>query len=343
VTVPCAADIAAAAARLPRHLRDTPCLEAPWLSRGERGPVWLKLETQQPTHSFKVRGAMNAVASLSEHGEAPRLVTASAGNHGAALAWAARQRGVPLVVFTPRAAPAAKLARIAGAGADLRAVAADYDEAERLALACARETGARFVSPYNDPLVIAGAGTIGLEIAAQVPTVGEVIVPLGGGGLLSGVALALRAARPVCRLTGAEAAASPAFSKALAAGAITAFEVAPTLADGLAGNLEPGSLTFDIVRTSVDRIVTIGEAALRRAVRQLLEFEHIVAEGAGAIGVAALADEVDRDGVPEPGFGPGIHDTEIRPGRISDSVAGDTVVVVSGANIDLAVLREILG
>ena len=319
--VPAAADVRAALARLPRRLLWSPCVEAPWLAREGRGMVWLKLETLQPTHSFKVRGAMNAVAGVLEGGEAPRLVTASAGNHGAALAWAARQRGVPLVVFTPRGAPAAKLARVSGEGADLRAVAADYDEAERLALAFARETGARYVSPYNDPLVIAGAGTIGLEIAEQVPDASEVVVPLGGGGLLSGIAIALRDVRPGCRLVGAEAGASPAFTTALAANAITPFEVGATLADGLAGNLEPGSVTFDLVSALVDRVVTVDEPALRCAVLRLLEFEHVVAEGAGAIGVAAF--EAGRR-----------HDA-------ADAPDGDTVIVVSGANIDSAVLREI--
>lgn len=319
MTLPDATDVRQAQSRLPHHLQDTPCLEAPWLSPDGVRRVWLKLETLQPTHSFKVRGAMNAVAALFADGDTPRLVTASAGNHGAALSWAAAQRGVPLVVFTPRGAPAAKLERIAAAGADLRAVAADYDEAERLAIAWARETGARYVSPYNDPLVIAGAGTIGLEIAAQVSAVTEVIVPLGGGGLLAGVALALRAAAPSTRIVGAEATASPAFTTALRANAITPFEVGPTLADGLAGNLEPGSITFDLARELVTAVVTVDEPSLRRAMRRLLEIEHVVAEGAGAIGVAAF-----ESGAAGPGSGP-----------------GDTVIVVSGANVDVSVLREV--
>ena len=314
-------DVRAAAARLPAALRDTPCLEAAWLRRPGGGTVWLKVETLQPTHSFKVRGAMNAVLALPGQGQSARLVTASAGNHGAALAWAARQRGVRLTVFTPHNAPATKLAKISGAGVDLRPVAADYDEAERLALAFARDHGARYVSPYNDPLVIAGAGTIGLEIASQVPGVTEVIVPVGGGGLLAGVALAMRDAGARCRVTGAEAAASPAFTTALAAGAITRFDVRPTLADGLAGNLEPGSITFDLVREHVDRVVTVDEASLRTAVQQLLEHEHVVSEGAGAIGVAAFR---------------GQH-------AAADPAGGDTVIVVSGANIDLALLRELVG
>jgi threonine dehydratase len=332
VTSPGLADIRAAAERLPASLRETPCVEATWLRGEGDGRVWLKVETLQPTHSFKVRGAMNAVVALLEEAESPRLVTASAGNHGAALAWAARRHHVPLVVFTPRNAPASKRARIAGEGAELRATADDYDEAERLALAFARDTGARYVSPYNDPLVIAGAGTIGLEVAAQVPGAAQVLVPLGGGGLLSGIAIAIRGLLPGCRLIGAEAGASPAFTTALTAGAITPFEVGPTLADGLAGNLEPGSLTFDIVRKTVDRIVTVGEAPIRTAVRDLLEHEHLVAEAAGAIAVAAFEQQVAA--------GLGAHPPD---GRTAQSENGsDTVIVVSGANIDLAVLLDVV-
>lgn len=318
------ADVRAAAGRLPSSLRDTPCLEAPWLRVEGGGRVWLKVETLQPTHSFKVRGAMNAVASLAAERGDLRLVTASAGNHGAALAWAAGRHGVPLVVFTPRDAPSSKRARIAAEGAELRAIAADYDEAERLALEFAQDTHARYVSPYNDPLVIAGAGTIGLEIAAQVPAADTVFVPLGGGGLLSGIAVAVRGLRSGCRLIGAEASASPAFTTALGAGAITPFDVGPTLADGLAGNLEPASLTFDIVRENVESIATVDEAPLRRAVRDLLDHEHLVAEGAGAIALAAFEQEVASRHAARP------------------RAAGDTVIVISGANIDRSTLLGIL-
>ena len=318
---PTLADVRAAAARMPAEVQGTPCVEAPWLSSGRGHTVWLKVECLQPTHSFKVRGAANAVAAIVEQQAAPALVTASAGNHGAALAWACRRHRLPLVVFTPRSAPAAKLAAIEESGADLRSIAADYDEAERLALAWSREHESRYVSPYNDPLVVSGAGTVGLEIAAQVPDANEVLVPLGGGGLLSGIALAMRGTRPRCRLVGVEAQASPAFTTALARGSITTVEVGASLADGLVGNLEPGSITFDIVRELVDDVRLASERGIRRAVTELLQFQHLVAEGAGAIGVAALLDE---------------------RARATHNESHTTVVVVTGANVDLDVLRALV-
>ena len=173
------------------------------------------------------------------------------------------------------------------------------------------------MSPYNDPLVVSGAGTIGLEIATQVPDANEVVVPLGGGGLLSGLALAMRGTRPRCRLLGVEAEASPAFTTALARGAITAVDVGASLADGLVGNLEPGSITFDLVRELVDEVRLASERAIRRAVTELLQFQHLVVEGAGAIGVAAVLDE---------------------RARADHGDTHSTVVVVTGANIDVDVL-----
>lgn len=315
---PAGSDVRAAAARLPNDVRHTPCVHSEWLSAIAGVPVWLKLEVIQPTRSFKVRGAANAVSVLGSTGSAGPLVTASAGNHGAALAWAARRAGLPVVVFAPRDAPAAKLARVASCGADLRATARDYDEAERLALAFASEQAAVFVSPYDDPLVIAGAGTIGLEIVEALPDVKEIVVPLGGGGLLSGIALAVRDAGSGCRLTGAEPGPSPAFTTALANGRVTPITVGATIADGLAGNLAPEALTFDLVRTLVDEVTTVDEPTLRRTVAALLEREQLVAEGAGAIGVAALLSRTTR-----PRQGP-------------------VVVVVSGANIDVTQIRELI-
>ena len=318
MTRPTPSDVRAAAEALPTVVRDTPCIPSSWLSSVAGRDVWLKLETLQPTHSFKVRGAIHAVNVLLARSGAGRLVTASAGNHGAALAWAATRRHVPLTVFTPSGAPAAKLRRISSYGVDLRPVARDYDEAERLALEEARTSGATYVSPYNDPFVLAGASTVGLEVLAQVPRVDEVVVPLGGGGLLSGIALALEPERRRCRLVGAEPAASPAFTTARRHGRITPIEVGATLADGLAGNIEPGSITFPIVRDLVDQVVTVDEKLLRRAIKALAGDEHLIAEGAGAIGAAAVLGGLTRPG------------------------AKCTVVVLTGSNIDLATLVPML-
>lgn len=309
-------DLAGARAALPAALRDTPCVRSDWLSSLARHDVWLKLETLQPTHSFKVRGAWNALRRVPAG--AAGVVTASAGNHGSALAWAASQRGIPLTVFTPRDAPRAKLARISALGAELRAEADGYDDAEARARAFAIARGLPFVSPYNDADVIAGAATIGLEILAQVPQADEVALPLGGGGLASGVALAFAGVASRPRVVAAEPDVSPAFTTAIAAGRIVPIVVGETIADGLAGNLEAGSLTFDLVRQHVDRVVRIPEDRLRWAVATLAREEHLVCEGAAAAAVAAVAD----------GAGP--------------ATARCTVIVLSGSNIDERRLCELL-
>ena len=281
--------------------------------------VRLKLETLQPTFSFKIRGAFNAVLRLTEDpgGRSRPLVTASAGNHGRALAHACRTAGLPLTVYASAHAPRVKLEAIRAEGARLT-LCADYDEAERRAKAHATSGGATFISPYAHPDVIAGAGTIGLEIAEDFPAVDLIVVPVGGGGLISGVALAARTVAPQASVAGVEAEASSPFTAGLAAGQIVTVDVKPTLADGLAGNLDPDTPTFEIVRAAVDRIVRVSEAELAAALAGVVRHERLVAEGAGAAGVAALLS-----------------------GRIP--VAGRRIaVVLSGANIDDTVLADAL-
>jgi threonine dehydratase len=311
-------DIVNAAHRLSGRVRRTPLVEASPRLAGS-GRVALKLESLQETGSFKLRGALNAVAARAEREAArgagrPKLVTASAGNHGQALALACRRLGLDVVVFTSTTAPLTKRDAIARYGADLRAEAADYDETETLAHRFARETGAIFVSPYNDPAVIAGAGTVALEVLDYQPDIDTFVVPVGGGGLLSGVAIAVRALAPSARIIGVEPAHNPAFTSALAAGRTVPIVPQPTVADGLSGNMEPGSITFDIVRALVDEVVTVDETALVAAMRHLLVDEHLVAEGAGAAGVAALLS-----------------------GKVKAS-GRSVAVIVSGANVDANVL-----
>lgn len=318
MSIPTPIDVYAARRRIADTAVRTPLLRSERLAELVGAETWLKLECVQVTRSFKIRGALNAVRQLVEQapaGAAPMVVvTASAGNHGLALAMAARRAGIRAVVFAPRQAPRAKLEAIRREHADLQAVADDYDHAERLALAFARERGATYVSPYNDPAVIAGAGTTAVEVLEQQPAADAVIVPTGGGGLLSGVAIAARAIAPDIRVIGVEAAHNPAFTLALARGAITPFDARPTLADGLGGNLEAGSITFEIARRLVDTVVTVSEAEIARAMRFLLETEHLVVEGAGAVGVAAVL------------------------ARKVDGALRVPVVLVTGANVDLATL-----
>lgn len=312
--MPMSVDVRAAAARIDGHAARTPLRRSAWLSTVTGADVFLKLETLQPTFSYKIRGALNAVLRLVEAGERPPLVTASAGNHGRALAHAARDAGLPLTVYAPAGAPATKLDAIRQLGADLR-LCDDYDEAEARAKGHGAAGGALFISPYSHPDVIAGAGTVGLEILEQHPGIDTVVVPIGGGGLISGIAIACGSAAEVL---GVEVEASSPFTHSLAAGRIVQIEVGPTLADGLAGNLDPDTVTFDIVGQRVRRIVRVSEPALEDAIHGIAREERLIAEGAGATGVAALLEGGAVD-------------------------AGQQVaVILSGANIDITTLAAIL-
>lgn len=305
-------DIRAAAARIDGRVLRTPVRHSGWLSSQTGADVYLKLEVVQPTSSYKIRGAFNATLLVSERsgagGDAPRLVTASAGNHGRALAHAARALGLPLTVFIAANAPRAKVDAIRAAGAGVRECR-DYDEAERQSKAHAAAGGGLYISPYSHPDVIAGAGTIALELLQDLPSLDAVIVPVGGGGLIGGVAIAVKALSPSTRVIGVEAAASCPFTKSLAAGRLVTIDVGPSLADGLTGNLDPDTITLDIVRDLVDQIVTVDESLLHRALAGVLTTEHLVIEGAAAAGPAAILG-----------------------GRVE--LTGNVAVVLTGANID---------
>jgi threonine dehydratase len=282
--------------------------------------VWLKLESLQLSNSFKSRGAFNAVIARLERGQAaPRqLVTASAGNHGRGLAAAADTFHLPLTVFTPADAPRTKLAAIERHGATLRAEAPDYDEAERRAKAFAAETGAEFISPYNDPDVIAGAATVALEVFEDAPETDLLLVPIGGGGLISGMAIVAKAIAPPCHVVGIEVEVSCAFQTSVRAGRLVEIVPGPSLADGLGGNPDPDTITFALIQQYVDRIETVSEADLAAAITGLVAHEHVVAEGAGAAATAALV------------------------GRRMDVRGRRVAIVVSGSNIDQARLAAVL-
>jgi threonine dehydratase len=281
--------------------------------------VFLKLETLQPTFSYKIRGALNAALRLAEeHGaNAPPLVTASAGNHGRALAHAARATGLRLTVYVPAGAPHTKLNAIRNTGAEVK-TCRDYDEAELRAKEHGATTGALFVSPYADADVIAGAGTVGLEILEERPDVDLIVVPVGGGGLISGVSTVAKGISDRTSVVGVEAAASCAFTRSLAAGRIVPIDVGPTLADGLAGNLDRETVTFDIVRRLVSGMVVVSEADIRAAIRGVLLEERLVAEGAAAAAVGAVLSKQI------PGHGRRM------------------AIVLSGGNIDPETLKSVL-
>ena len=288
--LPTVTDVYEARRRLGSRIARTPLLPSSWLSSIADGEVHLKIESMNLTNSFKIRGALNAALRLSEgiDTEPPMVVAASAGNHGRALALAAEQLGMACVIFTPKTAPEAKQAAIRRHGAILHSDAEDYDEAEHRAKEFAEKEAATYVSPYNDRDVIAGAGTIGLEIVETLPSVDVVVVPLGGGGLASGVGLALKAAAPRATLVGVEVEASSPFTLSLEAGRITEITPRPSLADGLVGNLEPGTITFPLVRDVVDHVVTVSEDELARAMKGLATEERLIVEGAGAAATAAI-------------------------------------------------------
>jgi threonine dehydratase len=274
----------------------------------------LKHESTQLTNSFKIRGALNALGRIGEqgpgHGTA-RIVTASAGNHGLGVAVGAAALGMHATVFTSRNAPRSKLDAIRASGAELLATAVDYDDAERKAKAFAQAENAVYLSPYNDFDVIAGAGTIGVEILEDFPDVRQIVVPIGGGGLVSGVALAAKAVDAGIRIVGVEVEASHPFRTSLAAGRITTIDVKPTLADGLAGNPDPDTITFDIIREHVDELALVSEDDLAAAMKALAGHERLIVEGAGAAGVAAVLG-----------------------GRLQNT-ADPTAIVISGGNVDL--------
>ena len=296
----------------------SPMLKSAWLSAHANADVWLKLESVQPGGSFKIRGALNALMVLhAEHPDVTTVVTASAGNHGTAMAIAARELGIRLRVHLPVTAPEAKRLTLLAQGAEL-IEAPDYDAAETAARADADAGGAPYISPYNHPDVIAGAGTVALEMLEDEPSLSAIIVPLGGGGLLAGAALVARGRTRPVRVIGAEAEASPVFTTALAAGGITTVAVSATLADGLAGNLEPGSRTFALVRDLVDAVALVAESSIETAMRNLVYRERLVAEGAGATAVAALL----QGGL--------------------DLGDGPIGVMVTGRNVDASVLKRIL-
>ncbi len=281
-------------------------------------PVWLKLECWQPTGSFKVRGALHHLRSIPEGERARGVVAASAGNHALGLAWAAEVLGggIPVTLFLPENAPAAKVEKLRTFPVQLRQVGATYEDAQDEALRVAKETGARYVHAFEDPLTAAGQGTVGLEILEQLPQVERIVVPVGGGGLISAMAVAVKAKAPHVRIVAVQAEASPSLPESLRLGKpLLRYPAGPTLADGVSGGI--GEIVFRH-RHLLDEVVVVPEPVLEEAIVALLTEDQVVAEGAGALGVGAL-----------------------RCGRL-DPEGGRTVAVITGGNIDAVHLRRLL-
>lgn len=286
---PALAAVDAAAGRIAPYVRRTPLERSAWLSREHGAEVALKLECWQPTGSFKLRGAMAALTALDPEARARGVLAVSAGNHGQALAWGAAALGVPATIVVPTSASRTKVEAMRAYPVELIEAGEDYDAAERFARALAAERGRPFVSPYNDAEVVAGQATIARELLEQDPALDAIVVPCGGGGVLAGVALAAKALAPRLRVWGAEPAASPTMRAALDAGGLVAIAEEATIADGLAGNVEPGSITYPLIARWVDDLVTVPEAGIRAAMRGAAAHDHLILEGSAAVALAALA------------------------------------------------------
>ena len=269
-TGPTLAEIEAARRRLQGVARVTPVYGSETFSRLTGREVVLKAENLQRTGSFKIRGAVNRIAALSDDERAAGVVAASAGNHGQAVAWAAREAGIPARIYVPQDAPMAKVEACRNYAADTEMMGTSFEDALGAALSYADETGATFIHPYEDEIVIAGQGTIGLELAEQVPNAETVLIPIGGGGLSSGIARALREVDGARRIVGVEATRD-----------------GYTIADGIAVKA-PGELTSRILDDVLDDIVKVSDEEISEAIVLLLERAKLVVEGAGAVGVAAL-------------------------------------------------------
>jgi threonine dehydratase len=299
--------VLAARQRIAELVVRTPLERSDWLSERAGHDVYLKLECWQRTRSFKLRGAANAVLSLPTAARQGGLVTASAGNHGMAVALAARETRTPVRVFVPADAPETKKLRIRTYGAALDESATDYDAAERAAVAWAREHGATFIHPCSDRAVVCGQGTVALEIVDTLPAVRSVVVPVGGGGLIAGVGTVLKATHAAIRVIGVQSTETRAMYEALLAGYVVETPLTPTLADGLAGGVDEAS--YRRVRDIVDELRLVPEAEIAPAIHELFVRDGVLVEGSAAVAVAAItAGEMMLD--------------------------GPTVLVLTGGNID---------
>jgi threonine dehydratase len=310
--------IRAAAATIEGVATRTPVFPSRLLSERVGAQVLMKAENLQRTGSFKIRGSYNRIAALGPEERARGVVAASAGNHAQGVALAARTLGVESTIFMPVDASMAKVQATVGYGARIELQGSTFDDAQQAARERAASSGATFVSAFDDELVIAGQGTMGLELAEQVPDVDVVVVPCGGGGLLAGSALALTALLPGVRVVGVQAAGCAAFVRSVQHGQIEEAVRAQTIADGIAVK-RPGELTFPLVQRHVHDMVAVTDEEIVEAIALLLERQKLVVEGAGAVGVAALLG-----------------------GHVPDVAGRRVVVVLSGGNIDLPLLQAVV-
>jgi threonine dehydratase len=311
-------EVLAAEQRIRPYVRETPLDYSLALSQQYDAKVCLKLENLQHTGSFKLRGAMNKLLSLTSEEKARGVITASTGNHGAATAYGLRALQLSGTIFVPENASPTKVAAIQRYGANIETHGVNCLETELYAQKYAREHGLTYISPYNDPQVIAGQGTIGVEMMRQTEKIDAVFISVGGGGLISGIAGYLKQVIPAVKVIGCLPENSPEMAWAVKAGHHVQVEPKPTLSDGTAGGFEPGAMTFELCQQFVDEYVLVSEAEIAAALRWMLETHHQLIEGAAGVAIAGFE-------------------------KLHQKFRGQTVVIVlCGANISLSTLKQVL-
>ncbi len=303
--------------RLRKRVRRTELIHSHHFSEKLGTPIYFKCENLQRTGSFKIRGALNFMTAQPRENLAKGVITASAGNHAQGVAFSADLLGVKATVFMPESTPPQKVFATRDYGAEVVLTGKNFDEAYTAAVKAGRESGALFVHPFDEPLVMAGQGTIGLELLGDLPDLANIIIPIGGGGLISGIASAVKATQPRVRIIGVEAAAAPSMHYSLKKGEIVEAPLAFSLADGIAVK-RVGRKTFPIVRELVDEVVLVEEEEIAQAIVALLERTKLLVEGAGAVTLAALLN-----------------------GRVKD-LSGKTVCLLSGGNIDVRTISIVV-
>ncbi len=309
-------DVVKARNKISGVVRRTPLEYSATFSKILGQEIYFKYENLQKTGSFKIRGAYNKIVGLSRRVLRNGVIAASAGNHAQGVAYAATQAGIESTIVMPEGVPIAKLVATKGYGAKVVLSGESYDEAYKAAERIQEESGAVFIHAFDDPAVIAGQGTVGLEIIEALPDTGTVVVPVGGGGLIAGTAAALKHINPRVRIVGVQAAGAPSMKNSITQGTITELSTVSTIADGIAVK-HPGGLTFQLVRDLVDDIVLVDDEEIAEGILMTIERAKVLCEGAGAVGVAALLHK-----------------------RIKCS--GRTVVVLSGGNLDIHTLSIII-
>ncbi len=303
--------------RLKKRVRRTELIHSHHFSDHLGIPLYFKCENLQRTGSFKIRGAMNFMTAQSKEALASGVITASAGNHAQGVAFSADLLGVKATVYMPETTPPQKVFATRDYGADVVLTGRNFDEAYAAAVQAGRESGALFVHPFDDPLVMAGQGTIGLELLEEIPDLANLLVPIGGGGLIAGVATAIKETNPGVRIIGVEAAAAPSMSLALKTGRIVETPLTVSLADGIAVK-RAGAHTFPIVQQLVDDVVLVGEEDIALAIVGLLERTKLLVEGAGAVPLAAIMSGA------------------------ASNLSGKTVCLLSGGNIDVKTISVVV-